>query len=92
MSEQLRDQINEIIRGEIQEVINDYVDTEDGREKDTGLGFVQKEDEKELKVNIPKDEVDKLIREYKKIKKFKRSNLGQVKKLGLVDKNGKPLR
>ena len=92
MSEQLRDQINEIIRGEIQEVINDYVDTEEGREKDTGLGFVQKEDEKELKVNIPKDEVDKLIREYKKIKKFKRSNLGQVKKLGLVDKNGKPLR
>ena len=92
MSEQLRDQINEIIRGEIQEVINDYVDSEESREKDTGLGFVQKEDEKELKVNIPKDEVDKLIREYKKIKKFKRSNLGQVKKLGLVDKNGKPLR
>ena len=91
MSEQLRDQINEIIRGEIQEVINDYVDSEESREKDTGLGFVQKEDEKELKVNIPKDEVDKLIREYKKIKKFKRSNLGQVKKLGLVDKNGKPL-
>ncbi len=88
----LRAQVNALIRDEIQDVINDYVDSEESREKDTGLGFVQKEDEKELKVNIPKDEVDKLIKEYKKIKKFKKSNLGQVKKLGLVDKNGKPLK
>ena len=28
---------------------------------------------------------------YKKTKKFKRSNLGQIKKLGLVDKHGRPL-
>ena len=85
----LKAQINSLIRDEIQEVINDYVDEKEESEK-SGLGFVTKEDQ-ELKVNISKDEVDKLIKEYKKIKKFKKSNLGQVKKLGLVDKYGKPL-
>ena len=55
------------------------------------MGFVQKEDE-ELKVNIPQNEIDKLIKEYKKIKKRqKKSNLHQVKKMGLVDKDGRPL-
>ena len=37
------------------------------------------------------DTFDKIIKEYKKSKKFKRSNLGQIKKLGLVDKHGRPL-
>ena len=90
MSENLRDQINELIRDEIQDVINDYVDAQDETQK-AGLGFVGKEDEKELKVNISQNEVDKLIKEYKKIKKREKSNLGQVKKLGLVDKDGNPL-
>jgi len=90
MSENLRDQINELIRDEIQDVINDYVDAQDETQK-AGLGFVGKEDEKELKVNISQNEVDKLIKEYKKIKKKERSNLSQVKKLGLVDKDGNPL-
>jgi len=40
---------------------------------------------------VYKDQVDELIKEYKRIKKFKKSNLGQVQKLGLVDKHGKPL-
>ncbi len=48
--------------------------------------------EDKLKVNIPKDEIDKLIKEYKKIKKSKRSNLHQVRKMGLVDKFGNPLK
>ena len=69
--EQLRAQINALIRDEIQEGINDYIDTKDDSEK-TGLGFVQKEDE-ELKVNISNAEVDKLIKEYKKIKKRQKS-------------------
>jgi len=86
----LKAQINELIRDEIQEVINDYVDSEDEVKK-SGLGFVPKEDEKELKVNISNDEVDKLIKEYKKIKKKEKSNFSQIKRLGLVDKNGKPL-
>ena len=86
----LKEQINALIRDEIQEVINDYVDSENEVKK-SGLGFVPKEDEKELKVNISNDEVDKLIKEYKKIKKKEKSNFSQIKRLGLVDKNGKPL-
>ena len=42
-------------------------------------------------MSISKQEIDKIIKEYKKSKKFKRSNLGQIKKLGLVDKHGRPL-
>jgi len=88
--ELLREQINALIRDEIQEVINDYVDIQDETQK-SGLGFVKKEDEQELKVNISNKEIDKLIKEYKKIKKSERSNLSHIKKLGLVDKHGKPL-
>ena len=49
------------------------------------------EDEDTLKVSISNREIDKIIKEYKKVKKFKKSNLAQVKKLGLVDKHGRPL-
>lgn len=87
----LRNQINELIRDEIQDVINDYVDTQEDSKK-SGLGFVSGEDEKQLKVNISNDEIDKLIKKYKKIKKQEKSNLTQVKKLGLVDKHGRPLK
>ncbi len=83
----LRAQINALIRDQIQGDINDYVDQKEETEKQ-GLGFVEKEDEKELKVNVSKDEVDKLIKEYKKIKKREKSNLHQVK---LLDKHGKTL-
>ena len=89
--EDLKDQINDIIEGEIQNGINEYLESQEDKE-DTGLGFVSREDEaKELKVKVYKNEVDKIIKEYKRIKKFKKSNLGQVQKLGLVDKHGKPL-
>ena len=87
--DQLRDQINELIRDEIQEGINEYIDTQEESEK-TGLGFVQNKDE-QLKVNIPNKEVDRIIKQYKKIKKREKSNLFQAKKLGLLDKNGRPL-
>tara|TARA_A100001515_G_scaffold110766_1_gene91836 strand:- start:94 stop:375 length:282 start_codon:yes stop_codon:yes gene_type:complete len=87
----LRDQINQIIRNEIQGGINDYVDEQQVAEK-SGLGFVGKEDEKELKVKVPVSEVDKIMKEYKKIKKKEKSNLSHIKKLGLVDKNGRPLK
>ena len=85
--DELRAQINELIRDEIQDNINAYVDAQEETEKG-GLGFVPREGEEELKVSIPQDEVDKLIKEYKKIKKSQKSNLGQVKKMGLLDKNG----
>ena len=87
--EELKAQINDIIEGEIQNGINDYLESQEGKE-DSAVGFVNGEDKK-LNVKVYKDEVDKLIKEYKKIKKSKKSNLGQVKKMGLVDKHGKPL-
>ena len=86
----LRAQINDLIRDEIQEGINDYLETQEESEK-SGLGFVNKEDEKEFKFNVSNAEIDKIIKDYKKIKKFRKSNLGQVKKLGLLDKHGRPL-
>ena len=88
---ELRMEIDAIIRDEIQEGINEYVDQKEETEK-TGIGFVDKEDEDKLEVNISKREIDKIIKDYKKVKKFKKSNLGQVKKLGLVDKHGRPLK
>ena len=87
--EELKAQINDIIEGEIQNGINDYLEAQEDKE-DTGLGFVSDE-EKKLNVKVYKDAVDKLIKEYKQIKKYRKSNLGQVQKMGLVDKHGKPL-
>ena len=88
MNKDLEDQVSDIIRDEIQDVINQYVDETIGDSEEIKSGFK----DEELKVNIPKDEVSKLIKEYKKIKKFKKSNLGQIKRLGLVDKHGRPLK
>ena len=85
--EELRAQINALIRDEIQEGINDYVDTKEESEK-SGLGFVDNKDE-ELKVNISNAEVGKLIKEYKKIKKRQKSNLNQIR---LLDKFGNPIK
>jgi hypothetical protein len=82
--DELREQINALIRTEIQDVINDYVDETENqvfRMENTGLGFVESEDEKELKVNISNKEVDQLIKKYKKLKKSERSNLSHIKKL-----------
>ena len=87
--EALKSQINEIIEGEIQNGSNDQIEAQEGKD-DSGLGFVSDE-AKELNVKVYKDAVDKLIKEYKQIKKNKKSNLGQVKKLGLVDKHGRSL-
>ena len=91
MSDQLRNQINDIIAGEIQLGINEFLEEKQKQETDQGLGFVTSEEAKKLKVKVFKDEVDKIMRQYKKIKKKEKSNLSQVKRLGLVDKNGRPL-
>jgi hypothetical protein len=87
--EELKSQISDIIEGEIQNGINDYIETQ-GDKEDSGVGFVNDES-KELNVKVYQDQVDKLIKEYKQIKKYRKSNLGQVQKLGLVDKHGRPL-
>ena len=89
--EDLKEQINSLIRDEIQDVINDYVEGEEESKK-SGLGFVKSNEQKELKVNVSQKEIDKIIKEYKIIKKSQRSNLTQIKKLGLVDKHGNPLK
>ena len=48
----------------------------------------EEETVKELKVNIPNAEVDRIIKKYKRIKKKQKSNLYQAK---LLDQHGKPL-
>ena len=89
--EQLRNQINDIIEGELQLGINEFLEEKQRKESDQGLGFVTSEEAKQLKVKVFKDEVDKIMKQYKKIKKKEKSNISQVKKLGLVDKHGRTL-
>ena len=91
MSDELRNQINDIIEGEIQLGINEFLEEKQKKETDQGLGFVTSEEAKQLKVKVFKDEVDKIMKQYKKLKKKEKSNISQVKKLGLVDKHGRPL-
>ncbi len=78
--DELRSQINDIIEADIQLGINDYLEQE-------GKGFKGQE----LNVKVSQSEVDKIIKEYNKIKKQQKSNISQIKKLDLLDKNGNPL-
>ena len=90
--ELIRNQINDIIEGEIQNGINDFLEEKQKKETDQGLGFVTPESsEKELKVKVYKEEIDKIMKQYKKLKKNEKSNLSQIKRLGLVDKHWRPL-
>ena len=89
--EQIRNQIKDIIEGEIQLGINEFLEEKQKKETNQGLGFVTSEEAKELKVKISNSEIDKIMKQYKKIKKKEKSNLSQVKRLGLVDKHGRPL-
>ena len=91
MSDHIRNQINDIIEGEIQLGINDYLEEKQEKEKHQGLGFVTSEEAKELKVKVSNAEIDKIMKQYKKLKKKEKSNLSQVKRMGLIDKNGRPL-
>ena len=90
---ELRAQIEELIRDEIQEGINEYLDNQEKNPPDEkSVGFANTQEEvNELKVNILNSEVDKLLKEYKKIKRSQKSNFSQIKKLGLLDKDGRPL-
>jgi len=84
---EIEQQINDIIEGEIQNSINEYLEQqEESKGEDNGLGFVNDESGK-LNVKISKDEVAKLVKEYKKAMKYRKSNLFQASQL-LVDKNG----
>mgnify|MGYP003313356811 FL=1 len=89
-NEMLRSQINDIIEGEIQNGINDYLEEKEEKKK-SGVGFVDPDEGSQLNVRVSKNEVDKIMKEYKRIKRQEKSNLSQVKKMGLLDKDGRPL-
>jgi len=89
-NEMLRSQINDIIEGEIQNGINDYIEEKEEKRK-SGVGFVPQDEGSELNVRVSKDEVDKIMKEYKRLKRLEKSNLGEVKKMGLLGKDGNPL-
>ena len=76
--EGLKKAVDILIRQEIQDNINDYVDSQDETQKG-GLGFIE---EDELKVSVSQKEIEKIIKQYKKLKKAERSNLSHIKKLG----------
>jgi len=76
--EDLKKAVDMLIRQEIQENINDYVDTKDTTKKG-GLGFVE---EDELMLSVSEKEIQKIIKQYKKMKKNEKSNLSHIKKLG----------
>ena len=90
--EEIRQQINDIIEGEIQNGINEYLESqEQEKSNEGGVGFVNNEEgAKQLNVKVSQAEVDKLVKEYKKAMKYRKSNLFQASQL-LVDKNGKKL-
>ena len=89
--DELKSQINDIIEGEIQNGINDYLENQQEKEQTQGVGFVKPDEGNELKVKVSQSEVDKIIKEYNKIKKQQKSNITQIKNLDLLDKNGNPL-
>ena len=77
----LKKQIKDIVEADIQIALNDYI------EKEGSQGVKGQK----LNAKMNQSEVDKIIKEYKRLKKEEKSNLGAVKKMGLVDKNGNPL-
>ena len=87
---EIEQQINDIIEGEIQNSINEYLEQQqESKGEDSGLGFAGGEGK--LNVSVSQAEVNKLIKEYKKAIKYKKSNLGQVEKLDLTDQFGRQL-
>ena len=88
--ELLRAQINDIIEADIQLGINDYLEGKE--EQKSGVGFSDPDDgADQLNVKVSRDEIDKILKEYKRIKKAEKSNLGEVKKMGLTDQFGRQL-
>ena len=59
---QLRNQINDIIEGEIQLGINEFLEEKQRKESNQGMGFVTSEEAKKLKVKVSNDEIDKILK------------------------------
>ena len=79
MSDEIRDQINDIIEGEIQNNINEYIDYKKEKE-DSGLGFANNEGS-QLNVKVSNAEIDKIVKKYKKIQKYRKSSLFAVQSM-----------
>ena len=79
MSDEIKDQINDIIEGEIQNNINEYLESQKDKE-DSGVGFVG-DQAKELKVNVSNEEINKIVKKYKKIQKYRKSSLFAVQSM-----------
>ena len=75
MSDEIKDQINDIIEGEIQNNINEYIEKE-------GKGFKGEE----LKVNVNQEELNKLVKVYKKLNKYRKSSLFAVQNMDNTEK------
>ena len=71
MTDEIKKQINDIIEGEIQNGINEYIEKE-------GKGFKGQE----LRVNVNEDELNKLVKKYN-LGQF--VVLDQAKVLGILD-------
>ena len=57
--EQLRNQINDIIEGEIQLGINEFLEEKQRKESDQGLGFVTSEEQRNSKSKSSKTKLTK---------------------------------
>ena len=79
MSDEIRDQINDIIEGEIQNNINEYLESEKTKSDDSGLGFANQGSQ--LNVQLSKAEIDKIVKKYKKIQKYRKSSLFAVQSM-----------
>ena len=79
MSDEIRDQINDIIEGEIQNNINEYLESENTKD-DGALGFANNEGS-QLNVKVSNEEIDKIVKKYKKIQKYRKSSLFAVQSM-----------
>ena len=79
MSDEIRDQINDINEGEIQNNINEYLDSTKEKE-DSGLGFANNEGS-QLNVKVSNAEIDKIVKKYKKIQQYRKSSLFAVQSM-----------
>ena len=79
MSDEIRDQINDILEGEIQNNINEYLESEKTKSDDSGLGFANQGSQ--LNVKVSKAEIDKIVKKYKKIQKYRKSSLFAVQSM-----------
>ena len=71
---EIEQQINDIIEGEIQNSINEYL--EENPEEQKGFNKDAK-----LNVNVSQEEVNKLLKKYKKMSKYMKSPLFAVKQM-----------